>query len=69
MVGRTPKEIMPKLTLSSQSIGKMMENVRLILGFCQEELAHLLSLLEKANFGSLHYTRGNTDIRSKLTVR
>jgi hypothetical protein len=41
----------------------MMEDVRLMLGLSQEELAHVLLLLEKTDFGSLHYTRGNTDIR------
>jgi hypothetical protein len=41
----------------------MMEDVRLLLGLSQEEVAHVLSLLEKTDFGSLHYTRGNTDIR------
>ena len=54
---------MPKLKASSQSLSKTMEDVRLMLSLSQEELAHLLSLLEKTDFGSLHYTRGNTDIR------
>jgi hypothetical protein len=39
-----------------------MEDVQLMLGLNQEELAHLLSLLEKADFGSLHFFRGNTNI-------
>jgi len=57
------KEILPKLKASSQSLGKTMEDVRLMLGLSQEEIVYLLSLLEKTDFGSLHYTRGNTDIR------
>jgi len=57
------KEILPKLNASSQSIGKMLEDVRLLLGLSQEEVADVLSLLEKVDIGSLHFTRGNTDIR------
>lgn len=41
----------------------MMEDVQLILGLSQEEITHLLSLLEKADFGSLHFFRGNANIR------
>ena len=58
-----PKEISPKRKASSQSIGKMMEDVQLMLGLSQEEVAYLLSLLEKADFGELHFFRGNTNIR------
>ena len=62
-LGRTPKEISSELKAPSQSIGKMMEDVQLMLGLSQEEVAHLLSLLEKADFGSLDFFRGNTYIR------
>jgi hypothetical protein len=58
----------PKLKASSQSIGKMMEDVQLILGLSQEEVAHLLSLLEKADFGNLHFFRGNTNIIFRKTL-
>lgn len=61
-LGKMPKEILPKLEAPSQSIGKMMEDVQLILGLSQEEVVQLLSLLEKADFGMLHFFRGNTDI-------
>lgn len=54
-LGRTPKEISPKLEAPSQSIGKIMEDVRLMLGLSQEEVAHFLSLLEKADFGKLDF--------------
>lgn len=40
-----------------------MKDVQLILGLSQEEVAHLLSLLEKADFGKLEFFRGNTYIR------
>jgi len=40
----------------------MMEDVKMILGLSLEEITHLLSLLEKADFGMLHFFRGNTDI-------
>jgi hypothetical protein len=62
-LGRIPIETMPKLKASFQSLGKMMEDVRLMLGLSQEEAVHLLSLLEKADFGSLHFFRGNINIK------
>jgi hypothetical protein len=62
-LGRTPRRILPKLKASSQSIGEMMEDVRLLLGLSQEELVSALSFLEKVDYGSLHFTRGNTNIR------
>ena len=62
-LGRIPKEILPTLKASFQSIGRMMEDVQLMLGLSQEEAAHLISLLEKADFGNLHFFRGNTNIR------
>jgi hypothetical protein len=46
------KEILPKLTAPSQNIGKIMEDVQLMLSLSQEEVANLLSLLEKSgDFG------------------
>ncbi|MGA2681471.1 MAG: hypothetical protein ABSF44_06690 [Candidatus Bathyarchaeia archaeon] len=56
------KEILPNLKVPSQNISKLMEDAQLMLGLSQEEVAHLLSLLEKADFGMLHFFRGNTDI-------
>ncbi len=41
----------------------MLEEVRLLLGLTQEELASILMLLEKVDYGSLHFERGNTNIR------
>ncbi|MGA3059631.1 MAG: hypothetical protein ABSD92_04605 [Candidatus Bathyarchaeia archaeon] len=61
-LGRTPKEISSELKAPSQSIGKMMEDVQLMLGLSQEEVAQLLSLLEKTDFAAVHFFRGNTDI-------
>lgn len=58
-----PNQILPKFNTTCQSISKMLEDVRLLLGLSQEELVSALSLLEKVDFGSLHFTRGNTDIR------
>jgi hypothetical protein len=61
-LAKTPKEILPELNVPSQSISKMMEDVKMMLGLSLEEITHLLSLLEKADFGMLHFFRGNTDI-------
>lgn len=56
------KEILPKLSASPHSAIKMLEDIRMLLGLSQEEVAYILSLLEKADFGMLHFFRGNTDI-------
>lgn len=57
------KNILPKLNASSKSISKTLEDIRLLLGLSEEEVATALSLLEKVDVGNLHFTRGNTDIR------
>ncbi len=57
------KEIVPKLKALTQSIDKMMEDVQLMLGLSQKEVAHLLLLLEKADFGHLAFFRGNIYLR------
>ncbi len=62
-LGKTAKEILPNLEVCSQSLDKIMEDARLMLGLSQEEVVHLLSLLEKSDFGMLHFFRGNIDIR------
>jgi hypothetical protein len=57
------KVTLPELKAPPQSISRMLEDVQLILGLSQEEVVQLLSILEKADFGSLHFFRGNTNIR------
>ncbi len=46
-----------------QSKSKMLEDVRLLLGLSREELVSTLTLLEKADYGSLQFARGRTGIR------
>jgi hypothetical protein len=46
-----------------QSIGKILEDVQLILGLSQQEIVNLLSVLDKADFGSLDFFRGKTYIK------
>ena len=56
-------EIMPKFTGSKQNANKLLEDIRLLTGLSQEEMAEAFLLLDKADMGSLHFDRGNTDIR------
>lgn len=57
------KEILPKLSASPHSAIKILEDIRLLLGLSQQEIVSALLLLEKADLGSLHFSRGNTEIR------
>ena len=60
---------MPELKAPPQTINKIMVDVRQILGLSQEEVAYLLYLLEKADFGHLAFVRGSTYIRfGKLNI-
>jgi hypothetical protein len=56
-------ELLPKISASSQGFIKLLEDIRLLLGLSQEEMHGTLSLLEKADWGSLRFSRGNIDIR------
>ena len=58
-----PNLLTTKFDTIYQSKSKMLEDVRLLLGLSQEELVSALSLLEKADYGSLQFVRGNTNIR------
>jgi hypothetical protein len=55
-------ETVPKFRPSSQSISAIIKDVQLMLDLSPGELTDLLSILEKADFGTLHFFRGNTNI-------
>jgi hypothetical protein len=55
--------VLPRFNTCYQSVSKTLEDIRLLLGLDQEELVSALSLLERADHGSLYFTQGNTQIR------
>lgn len=60
---KTTKEILSEPIAPRQCISKILEDVQLILGLSPQEITNLLSLLEKADFGSLDFFRGKTYIK------
>lgn len=57
-----PNHVLTKFNTTWQSISKMLEDIRVLLGLSQEEFTSVLSLLEKVDFGSLDFRRGSTKI-------
>jgi hypothetical protein len=54
---------MPWLKASSQRIDLIMEDVQLLFGISQEEATNIITCIKSPNIDSVHFTRGNTDLR------
>jgi hypothetical protein len=61
--GKALSKKLQQIFHTNQSVSQTLDDIQMLLSLSNEEFLTALSLLEKADFGSLSFTRNNTDIR------